>query len=113
MHNNDVGEKFIKRHFHECHPLFYFMRFISLYSPLSDIVIVHIFYINESIHLILKPTVRVIVEPMPVNVYPPSKIHPFHRAHTKPKAKGFLYWRFWMCKPLKGFWTFKGSAGFL
>ncbi len=32
----------------ERHPLFYFISFIGIYSPLTDIVNVHIVYINES-----------------------------------------------------------------
>ena len=30
------------------HPLFCFISFIGIYYPLTDIVIIHIFYINES-----------------------------------------------------------------
>jgi hypothetical protein len=38
----------VKWHSNEHHPLFYFMSFTTLCSPLTDIVIVHIVYINES-----------------------------------------------------------------
>jgi len=38
----------VKRHSNERHPLFYFVSFIGIYSPLTDIVIVHIVYTNES-----------------------------------------------------------------
>jgi hypothetical protein len=50
MYNHDVGKRFyeVKRHSDERHPLFYFISFIGIYSPLTDIVIVHIVYINES-----------------------------------------------------------------
>jgi hypothetical protein len=33
------------------HPLFYFISFIGIYYPLTDIVIIHIVYINETNHL--------------------------------------------------------------
>jgi hypothetical protein len=52
-----------KRHSNERHPVFYFMSFINPYSPLTDIVIVHIFYINETT--------------------PRPRIHPF-RANSRP-----------------------------
>jgi hypothetical protein len=50
MYNNDVGKRFmkVKRHSNERHPLFYFISFTTLGSPLTDIVIVHIVYINET-----------------------------------------------------------------
>ena len=38
----------VKRHSNERHPLFYFISFIGIYYPLTDIVIVHIVYINET-----------------------------------------------------------------
>ena len=50
MYNHDVGKRFyeVKRHSDERHPLFYFISFIGIYSPLTDIVIIHIVYINET-----------------------------------------------------------------
>ena len=39
----------VKRHSKERHPSFYFISFINPHSPLADIVIVHIVYINETI----------------------------------------------------------------
>jgi hypothetical protein len=41
----------VKRHSNERHPLFYFISFINPHSPLTDIVIVHIVYMNETIPL--------------------------------------------------------------
>ena len=38
----------VKRHSIERHPLFYFMSFTNPCSPLTAIVIVHIFYVNET-----------------------------------------------------------------
>jgi hypothetical protein len=51
VYNNDVGKRFmtVKRHSNKRHPLFYFISFTTLCSPLTDIVIVHIVYINENI----------------------------------------------------------------
>ena len=45
----------VKRQSNERHPLFYFISFTTLCSPLTDIVIVHIVYINETNPLTLKP----------------------------------------------------------
>ena len=41
----------VKRQSNERRPLFYFISFTTLCSPLTDIVIVHIVYINETIPL--------------------------------------------------------------
>ena len=38
----------VKMHSNERHPLFYLISFIGIYSPLTDIVIIHIVYINET-----------------------------------------------------------------
>ena len=38
----------VKRHSNERHTLFCFISFIGIYYPLTDIVIVHIVYINET-----------------------------------------------------------------
>jgi hypothetical protein len=53
MYNSDVGKRFMKSKgtLNECHPLFYFISFTTLCSPLTDIVIVYIVYINETIPL--------------------------------------------------------------
>ena len=49
MYNNDVGKRFMKQTGAlGPHPLFCFISFIGIYYPLTDIVIVHIVYINES-----------------------------------------------------------------
>jgi hypothetical protein len=42
----------VNMHSNERHPFFNFMSFISLYFPLADIVIVHIFYINACLPFI-------------------------------------------------------------
>jgi hypothetical protein len=39
----------VKRHSIERHPLFYITSSINPYSPLTDIVFKHIFYVNETI----------------------------------------------------------------
>ena len=38
----------VKRHSNECHPLFYFISFTTMCSPLTDIVFVHIVYIHKT-----------------------------------------------------------------
>jgi hypothetical protein len=38
----------VKRHSNERTLYFYFMSFMGIYSPLTNIVLVHIFYINET-----------------------------------------------------------------
>jgi hypothetical protein len=52
MYNNDVGQesaqKIMKHTGGLYHPLFCFISFIGIYYPLTDIVIVHIVYINET-----------------------------------------------------------------
>ena len=53
MYNNDVGkesaQKFMKQTGDlKAATLFCFISFIGIYYPLTDIVIVHIVYINET-----------------------------------------------------------------
>jgi hypothetical protein len=50
MYNNDVGKRFMKEKgtLTSATLLFYFISFINPHSPLTDIVIVHIVYIDET-----------------------------------------------------------------